>query len=234
MQYSPISLETPPLFPNHITPLIEPLKKELLSAQPIHNITSNEKYTHIIETITEHLEQSQVIGFHHTRAEPETISNGGLICRSGQEQRTWFLDNYGQLFSAAEIMEIKTAWDQYFTREQTSARDHRIFFTFTKIGLQTGDANRLLENFGGEAVYMPLDSLSSVSKKIKSIGVPLIVSFKIQPSRTYGFWGKHAAAIIWLSKYRHQINPEASQIDTDAHTRSSIPIDDIITIESLI
>lgn len=167
-----------------------------------------------------------IIGFHYTKAYPKEINENGLISQTGKQIRDNFLKNYKYLFTAQEIEKIINTWENYFCEEQIEARDNRIFFNFTKHGLNNFDANPLLTNFGGEQIYMPLLSHDSISKKIKTLGNPLILKCKLSPKNIETFidepWGK-----IAISSYNNMKNKEAHRIDQDGYQTVNVSPENI-------
>ncbi|WBX97994.1 hypothetical protein [Chryseobacterium gambrini] len=171
---------------------------------------------YLISKINTFCLNNSIIGYHYTRAFPSDILENGLICRTGREIRENFLKKYKHLFNAVELKKIMILWENYFCEKQTESRDKRIFFNFTKFGLKTSDAEPLLINFGGEQIFMPLISDESLSKKIKTLGKPLILKCKLSPKNIETFidqpWGK-----IAISSYNKIKNKEAQQTDQDGY-----------------
>lgn len=180
----------------------------------LENFWNEEPINDIIIKINEHCESNTIVGIHYTRTIPEEIAKTGLICRSGKGIRDTFMTNYGYLFTEDEKAKIEESWEDYFDLDSQENRDNRLFFNFTTNALYNGGADRLLENYGGEQVYMPITSVKNVSKKIKSIGKPLILKCKLNPQKIETFyenpWGK-----IAVSSYHRLVNPSAYQYDQD-------------------
>jgi hypothetical protein len=225
-----ISFESAASIPDDIVHMIEPLKGQLMQARFVDSVARTRSAQPVLARMTQYLEQTGIIGIHYTRAVPGDISAGGLICATGAERRAWFLEKYGHHFRDCELETIKAAWRQYFTDCQNSVRDSKVFFCLTMKALVNGGAAPLLENFGGEAINMPLVGLPGITDKIRSLGSPLIVKCALKPSELHCSWDYHAA-VVWLSAYHTQINSQAALYDVDVYTTSSIPPQDIISIE---
>lgn len=196
----------------------------------LENLLHKRPINDIVQKINMFCENNIVIGFHYTRAIPEEIAKIGLICRTGAEIRSTFMTNWGHLFSEEESSKIKTSWKNYFDRQSQENRDRRLFFNFTTHALYNRGAERLLQNFGGEQIYMPISSLNSVGKKIKSIGIPLILKCRLNPKDINTFyenpWGRIAA-----STYHRLVNPEAHQDDQDGYQYINVKPENIEIIK---
>lgn len=199
--------------------LLEKLEKHdflFYKEEFLENFWDEQAIYDIIIKINEYCESNTIVGFHYTKAIPEEISKTGLTCRSGTEIRDTFMANYAYLFTKEEQAEIKKVWKDYFNLYSQENRDNRLFFNFTTYALCNGGAERLLLNFGGEQIYMPIDSLENIGEKLKKIGKPLIVKCKLNPKQINTFdenpWGK-----IAVSSYHRLVNPSAYQYDQDGY-----------------
>ena len=229
----PIYVDSLDQLPDHISVMLLPLRNEFLKANYIDSLVRDLHHLDAIQrAMTEFLEENGVVAYHYTRAYRQSIQSNGLLIQQGSQRRQWFLDTFGHLFTPDEISAIRTTWDRYFTKYQDSLRDGKICFNHTKDALTNGGAEPLLENFGGEMIYMPFDEHSSISSKIKQIGDPLIVYCSLKPSLINGSWD-YPSAVVWLSTYHRTINPEARLYDVDINTQVSVPPEDIIKIESV-
>jgi len=226
-----ISLESGALIPEEIVRLIQPLNEELMNNRYVDSFARLPKFQRVLARMTDYLEKHRIICVHYTRAVPEDILAAGLICATGAQRRTWFMEKYGNLFCDPEREAIKTAWRQYFKQAQNAARDNKVFFNLSTTALRNGGAGPLLENFGGEAINMPLLDLPRIKQKLNSLGSPLIVKCALKPSRLLGCW-EYPAAVVWLSAYQTKVNPKAALYDVDVYTTSSVLPEDIITIDN--
>jgi len=228
----PIYVDSLDQLPNNISAMLSPFRTDFLNENYIDSLVRDLHHLDAVQrAMTEFLEENGVVAYHYTRADKQSIQSNGLLIQQGSQRRKCFLDTFGHLFTPDEISVIRTTWDGYFTKYQDSLRDRRIWFNHTKNALSNGGAGPLLENFGGEMIYMPLDEHSSISTKIKQIGEPLIVHCRLRPSSINGFW-EYPAAVVWLSTYHIAVNPEACLYDVDTYTQASVPPEDIIKIET--
>jgi hypothetical protein len=184
----------------------------------------------LISDINSFCEKNQIIGFHYTRANPESIKRKGLIPRSGIEIRKEFLNTYGYLFTKKEIGIILKAWENQFSDKGNEIRDYHIFFNLTQNALKHGGANLPLEYYGGEQVYHPLYYIEGIKEKLHSIGTPMILKCKLNPKELNTFienpWGS-----ILVSSYHRLQNSNANVIDQDAYQFSIVPAKNITIIK---
>lgn len=180
--------------------------------------------------INDFCESNTIIGFHYTRAIPEEITKMGLICRSGETIRDTFMSNWGHLFTNEEKAKIANTWEKYFDNQSKQNRDNIMFFNFTTLALYNDGATRLLQNFGGEQVYMPIESLECIGTKIRRIGQPLILKCKLNPRDINTFienpWGR-----IAVSTYHRLVKPEAHQCDQDGYQKRNVTPENIEIIK---
>jgi hypothetical protein len=176
--------------------------------------------------------ENDIVGIHYTRAIPDSIKSQGLLIRSGSEIRNTFLAEHSHRFTSDEISLIKERWGSYFTGNQCSARDNRIFFNFTESALENGGAEYLIGLYGGEQVAMCFEFDDPIGIKLSEIGDPLIVRCALDPSNVDTFiefpWGK-----ILVSSYHLSINPEAYGIDQDGYQNIAVTPEKIIEVKAL-
>lgn len=183
--------------------------------------------------INEFCIKHEVKGYHYTRAFPDEIRTKGLLCRTGEEIRNEFLLNHADIFTGAELQEVKEIWAQYFKGNQVKARDCRVYFNATKYAMNGPGSASLLGHFGGEQIHMPLNSRPELIEKLTALGEPLLVTFKtkgdIRRALDYeGYWGTVA-----LSTYHRMVNSEADRHDVDAFRTEAVLPCDILTLTTL-
>ncbi|MGJ1243278.1 hypothetical protein [Sphingobacterium sp.] len=197
----------------------------------IHNnfmesLLENSDIVSLIEDIDKYCRDKHIIGFHYTRAVANEIALSGLTCRTGNEIRFKFLEQYSKLFEIHELKLIKEKWSKNFEEEDKSNRDSRLYFNFTTSALEDYGAEPLLRNFGGEQVYMPLLELDGISSKIMSIGEPLILKCSLDPQNIKTFyefpWGR-----IAVSTFHNSLNPNAYRDDQDGWQFVDVKAEDI-------
>lgn len=174
----------------------------------------------LIFDINNYCLKNRIIGYHFTRAIESDIIKSGLICRTGKTIRSEFIKRHFYLFTEEEKQTILKKWDERFDNNIEN-RDNRIFFNFTKHALFNGGAENLLSYYGGEQVYFPIFDIPEIGRKLKSIGIPLVLKCILEPSKLVTFienpWGK-----IITSSYHRGINPNAHIIDQDGYQRVNV------------
>ena len=230
---NPIAVDTASTLPKELRQELSALDSRLKRIEYFDDVERELKLEldSLLELLDNHLEERGVIAHHFTRAEPESIRTKGLITSTGADRRKWFLAEHGHRFTPEQLSQIRERYAKYFWKGQNAVRDGLIFFNLSKQSLADGDATPLLEYFGGETIYMPLQRIPGVDEILGSIGKPLVVSFKVQPSQMICSWTKHPAAIVWLSAYHASVNLRAGLYDRDVYVRESIPPQNIMNIE---
>ncbi len=230
MAQQSIALDSIAAMPPALRKVMKPLRDDFLRHHHVDSFARRPAARDVMTKLAAYLDERGVIGIHYTRAEREDIATGGLICGAGAIRRTWFLERYGNRFSPGEIKAIKAGWRKRYDAHENSIRDHRVFFNLTSQALTSGGAEPLLKNFGGETIFMGLLDLPEIMAKMRTLGSPLIVKCRLQPSRLVSIW-ERPAALVWLSAYHATVNREAALYDVDVHTTASLPRSDIISVE---
>ncbi len=140
----------------------------------------------LVRDINEYCMQNKIVGIHYTRAEPGSILDKGLTIRSGKEIRDVFLKEYGYLFTGAELTYMKSVWCEYYSAQQSSVRDGRVFFNFTETALRNRGADFLLGMYGGEQVNMCFEPDEPIGSKLKSLSIILCNCHRIKGDRSGG------------------------------------------------
>lgn len=185
----------------------------------------------IVSELNELANKYGVAGYHYTRSFTSSIHENGLIIRSGVERRNQFLEEHGHLFTSFQLERLKHGWNEYFNNEQNRVRDHRIWFNLTTKALNDGGAAPLLENYGGEVVYMPFSRDEEILQILGQLGEPLVVKCSLDTRTLTTFsqepWGK-----VLLSSYHRSVNPDAYHVDYDVYSRVTVPSDKIMEIKA--
>ena len=195
---------------------------ELASCDLLEEALEIEPIDRIAVALNSECLECGVVGFHYTRAIASEIVTSGLRPSAGADRRAGFLDVYGDLFTASQLARVQRLWSEYFDDDAAEYRDGRIWFNFTTLALHNGGAQRLLDYFGGEQIYMPLTDDRELAAILRGIGEPLIIEAHLDANSITAFcgipWGS-----VWLSTYHHSVNPRACQRDVDAYVRDAIP-----------
>lgn len=226
-----IALDSAESIPPELRARLKRLLGSLLRDRYVDSFARTPEAQAVMAEMNDYLESRSVVGIHYTRANPHEIERGGLTCGPGANRRKWFLNEFGHHFSRREIEAIKSAWRKRYDAHENSLRDHRVFFNFTRSALTNGGATPLLENFGGETIYMGLLDLPDILAKSRSFGSPLIVRCRLKISALQACW-EFPAALVWLSAYHVAVNPHARLYDVDVFSPAPIPPEDILSIET--
>ena len=230
--------------------LPEPQQRKLESIRDLchreefsEELVKHSRIQPLVRELNDFCMSNRVIGIHYTRANKTSIVEHGLLCRSGDEIREAFLEEYGKFFTNEEISKLKSTWDSHYCKEEAGERDFKIFFNFTEDALHNGGAEDLLNHYGGEQIPIcfcqpPLfiqggtNKECSICKKLSQIGEPLLVRCSLDPKIVNTFtenpWGK-----ILVSSFHVEVNSEASRIDEDGHIKEPVSAQNIIEVNVL-
>jgi hypothetical protein len=225
-----INLETLESLPLNFKKRLTEFDDDFVRVNFLENLQDIVELQVLIQEINHHCERNQIFGFHFTRADQESISEFGLIPRTGSEIRNEFLSKYGHKFSSKEKDLIISAWSDYFSKDQTKIRDRKIYFNLTTDAFKIGGAELLLKYYGGEQIYNPIYKIKGIKEKLQSIGIPMILKCRLNPKELSTYiqnpWGS-----IAVSSYHRSINPNAYVIDQDAHQCTHVSPKDIEIIK---
>ena len=168
--------------------------------------------------------------YHCTRVKSiEHTLNNGLRVLDRVSHETEFMKEFGDQFSDDEKAFIYVQWTAYFTGQQDSNRNGRIFFCNSRYLISDAGTAPFFEYFGGEAVFMPLKG-SPVSSKLRTFGMPAVVEFTLRASDVLVASYPLDKAI--LSHFHQSINPEARLFGSEGHIkRDVLPIEIIRVVE---
>tara|TARA_R110000751_G_scaffold307242_1_gene427847 strand:+ start:4114 stop:4815 length:702 start_codon:yes stop_codon:yes gene_type:complete len=197
----------------------------------LENYENNQNINQLIFEINNYCLENKIIGFHFTNAIENDIRENGMITRSGEQIRNDFVKRFFHLFNSNEQKQIKKKWLERFMENDIESRDNRLFFNFTKNALNNQSAELLLKYYGGEQIYFPLFQLTTVGKKLREIGKPMIIKCTLNPNeiKTYleNPWGK-----IIISSYNRKLNPEAYVVDQDGYQKKGVDSENIEIINA--
>lgn len=196
-------------------------------------IDNSEDLRAIVEDINDYCNEHYVKGYHYTRAEAKAIKKYGLLCRNSTEIQESFIENYGDKFTSTELLIMQNCWDEFPKWNNMTSRDNLIFFNATTREVSFGGASDLLGYAGGEQIYFPLYEHKEILQKLRFIGKPQIVAFRVSGSKANGIgmlqpWGR-----IACSSYHRIFNSEASILDVDGAVGENILASDILEIRYL-
>lgn len=196
-------------------------------------VDSEEEIIGILESINEYCTLHWIKGYHYTRADLDTIQNEGLLCRNSQQIHEAFLAKYSSHFDPEELVLMKECWSGFPKWNRMSSRDHRIFFNTTTYALRWGGTDELLGIYGGEQLYFPLLPHDGIIRKLRQIGTPQLVTFKVDGKKAEAIGQRKGWGKIVCSSYHQMVNPESSVLDADCIVKEAIPAKDILKIKYL-
>ena len=191
----------------------------------------DDEYIHqLIVDIDDYCLDNNIIGYHYTNGIVDEFKEKGILVRSGKKIRQDFMERHFHLFTKEEQNRILEKWEKRFDEDDQRVRDNCVFFNFTKGALKNSGAELLLKYYGGEQVYFPIFQLPEIGKKLKKIGVPMILRCTLNPNVINTFidypWGK-----IAVSSYHRKVNQTADWVDQDGYQKVSVSPENIEIIK---
>lgn len=217
-------------FPSFFFEEMEKHTELLLNTKFSDELVENPIFQELIDGITDFSKGCKIIGYHYTRADKEDIISGGLKSRTGQEIREVFLSRYGNLFTAAELRIMWNSWNSYCDKNQKTYRDNCIYFNLTTEALSNNGSKPLLNYYGGEQIFKPLQGVPSIANKLQKIGTPLLIKAILNPRQLNNFYEDDIAKIA-ISSYHRRKRVDADQYDCDAYQHEAISPNQVEVID---
>lgn len=159
------------------------LDSEALRADAwIESLLQDEPYRSAVAELEAFIRAHRVIGYHCTKEPaPGFYERQGLRILDLNRQQSEFLELHGHHFSAAEVVDMRCRWADYFGKQQAAARSGKVWFCLAHNQVVGSGTDRLFSLFGGEAVYMPLAGVPPLVEKLRAIGRPVVIEVSLVP-----------------------------------------------------
>lgn len=187
-----------------------------------------------LEIELEHYLRNQQIAAYHCTKEPRPgfFKQRGLRLTDLKAHQEQFLNEYGHLFSEAEVATMRFEWEQTFHRNPRArlARNSVIWVCLTKTLANSQGVAPFFTYFGGEAIYWSVLRHAAIAEKLARIGEPVIVEVSI-PAKNLLTYGSLAEFV--LSRHHHRINPQAPALELEGRIVRPIPPDEVMQVVAL-
>jgi hypothetical protein len=149
-------------------------------------ITRESWFARLSESIEAECVKRGLVAFHCTReAEPGEIKSRGLriLSGGGDAHRAEFLTRHADKFTAEELQSIKREFVEVWGDSYNSrGRENRLCFALVHPSYWgSGGCKDLLGIYGGEAIYATWGRVGPIVDKLKTIGRPAVVHFRLDP-----------------------------------------------------
>jgi hypothetical protein len=176
-----------------------------------------------------------VIAFHCTReAEAGEIMSRGLrvLNGPGDAHRAEFLSRHADKFSAEELEAIKhefaKVWD---SGKHARGREDRLCFALVHPRhWGRGGCGDLLGIYGGEAIYATWGRKGPIVDKLRKIGRPAVVHFRLDP-RNIKTWVENPAGQTAIWAWHNNIRSIEMGYWCEGYVTSDVPAADILKVE---
>jgi hypothetical protein len=224
----PVRLDDVAALPAAFVARLKPLQPLFREYEYIDSLAQDARARQLYYDLEDHLRTQAVRGYHCTR-EPATdyFSTHGLRLTDIASHQAEFLETWGHVFTDREKDDMRRAWAEYFVGTgQERARNGMLWFCLTEGTARSDGARVFLDQFGGEAVFMPLKDHPTIAPKLRQIGRPVIVEARLQPGTTAPL----RLALPLLSAYHRTIRPDAHVWEAETNVRQPVPPADVLAV----
>jgi hypothetical protein len=235
MSSAPIRLDTTEWIPPVLQTELMQHAAEFAAAEYLEDIIGKRWFTTLAADLEKACADCGVVAYHCTReAQPGEIAARGLriLEGDGDSHRTEFLVRHGNKFTAAERVEI----DRHFTELwanplQAQGRENRLGFALAHPRYWGQGCDDLLEIYGGEAVYTTFGWDGPIIDKLRTIGQPAVVHFRLHPHAIRSHHESPAGqTAIWA--WHRQIRPDVTRYWCQSYTTENVSPMDIVEVEN--
>lgn len=228
----PLRLESPDALPARLASRLATHKALFQMHEFLDSVLEHRDIRAIADELDAYLGQQRIHGYHCTKEpEPGFFASRGLRPTDVKTHQTEFLAMFGDRFSAAELAEMKAAWHGYFVEDgQSRHRNGLVWVCLSRALVKTAGTETFHRYFGGEAIFMPLKSKSTVAAKLETIGQPVVVEVSL-PGNVLK--AGHPMGIAVLSHYHRTIRRDAHLYASEARLRQAVPAADVIRVTPL-
>jgi len=160
----------------------------LLANEYMESLIESEPFFSIAEELEAFIRQHKVVGYHCTKEpQPEFFKTHGLRVLNRASHQAEFIERFGSHFSAEELTQIQESWSAYFEGQQDRCRNGLLWFCLAPDQVVGSGTERFFAYIGGEAVYVPITHHTSIEKKLRAIGSPVVVEVAIDPKELHTF-----------------------------------------------
>ena len=176
-----------------------------------------------------------VVAFHCCRqAAPGEIASRGLrvLEGNGDLHRAEFLDRFGHLFTETDREQIRRDFDQVWADGNFSrGRQGKICFALAHPRHWGGGADDLLGIYGGEAIYGTWGRVGPIVDRLRMIGAPAVVQFRINVDAILTWMRKPAAGRTALWAWHRRFRPDVSPYWAEGYMHECVPPERILMVE---
>ena len=229
---SPICLDSSDALPRELSKRLENYRQIFKTEQCLESVLRRHEVRKIADDLETYLKQQRIRGYHCTKEPyPDYFKKHGLRTTNVWAHQAEFLKNFGDRFSAREIVTIQTAWTNYFEHEgQRKLRDGNVWVCLSRTLINDSGTKNFIRYFGGEAIFWPLMEMPSILAKLAKIGTPVIVEVDL-PGGSLN--SKYPMSHAVLSNFHVGIRPDAYTYESEACLTHTVPPLEIICVTAL-
>jgi hypothetical protein len=176
-----------------------------------------------------------VVAFHCTReAEPGEIQARGLrrLDGGGEAHRAEFLLRFADRFTPEELQTIERDFaDVWGDGKHSRGRENRVSFGLVHPRHWGSGCTDLLGIYGGESIYNTWGRTGPIVDKLKTIGRPAVVYFRLDPRIIVERYRSHRAGQTAIWAWHNNIRPVEMGYWCSGHITTDVPASDILQVE---
>lgn len=176
-----------------------------------------------------------VVAFHSCReAEPGEIASRGLriLDGNGDSHRAEFLERFGHLVSQGDREQVERDFEQVWGDGRASrGRQNKLCFALAHPRHWGGGADDLLGIYGGEAIYSTWGRAGPIVDKLRTIGTPAVVHFRISIEAIRTWMRAPVAGRTALWAWHRRLRPDVLGYWTEGYTFECVPPEHILKVE---
>ena len=176
-----------------------------------------------------------VIAFHCCReVEPGEIATRGLrvLEGNGDSHRAEFLERLGHLFPQSDREQMKRDFAQVWAGQSFSrGRENKLCFALAHPRHWGGGADDLLRIYGGEAIYATWGRAGTIVDKLRTIGMPAVVHFRISVDAIHTWMRAPVAGRTALWAWHRRLRPDVSGYWAEGYMLESVASEHVVKVE---
>lgn len=232
---SPVRLDQVTWIPRSIRADLAHHRSDFERAEHADDIRAEPLFEQIAIALEEVAQRRDVIAFHSCREpEPGEIASRGLrvLDGNGDSHRAEFLERFGHLFAQGDREQIERdfagVWgDGKFSR----GRQNKLCFALAHPRYWGGGADDLLGIYGGEAIYSTWGRAGPIVDKLRTIGTPAVVHFRIRVDAIRTWMRAPVAGRTALWAWHRRLRPDVLGYWTEGYMFECVPPEHIVKVE---
>lgn len=231
---NPVRLDKIDWIPRSLRTELERHRGQFLAAEFGDEIKRQPWFADLAGSVETECASRGIVAFHCTReAEPGEIRSRGLraLKDGGDAHRAEFLTRHSNDFSADELDSIRHDFAEVWGDGRHSrGREDRVCFALVHPRHWGSGCHDLLGIYGGEALYATWGRQGPIVDKLRTIGRPAVVHFRLDP-RKIKTWVDNPTGQTAIWAWHNSIRTLEIGYWCEGHVKADVPAADILKVE---